>query len=117
MIEEELTLLVRTRNVLKQGWTQGVYARDANGDVVSPIDSKASQWCLSGALRKAAGISLVAKNPIQESFRKAYIAIMERCHNSDIVSFNDANGRTQEDILEFMDLVISQRETKMENPS
>lgn len=47
--------LDRARAKLKQGWTKGWHARNANGDPVTVTHPKACRWCLSGAVCAALG--------------------------------------------------------------
>jgi len=34
-------------------WTQGAYARHANGNPIGPLEENACRWCALGALEKA----------------------------------------------------------------
>jgi hypothetical protein len=36
-------------------WTQGAYARDAQGNKVGPLNSNACCWCFTGAVIKSGG--------------------------------------------------------------
>src|SRR6185295_6995413 len=47
-------VLARAKNLLaNRGWTQGVFARDKNGREVSAGDSKATRFCINGAIDRA----------------------------------------------------------------
>jgi len=36
----------------KKNWTQEAYARNAKGDIVTPLSKDAVCWCLMGAMQK-----------------------------------------------------------------
>ena len=46
-------VLKQAHDLLLQGWTQGVAARDERGERVNALDDDACQWCVTGALERA----------------------------------------------------------------
>ena len=46
-------VLERTREIVQQGWTRGVAARDEQGRKVRYRQPDACEWCLTGAMAKA----------------------------------------------------------------
>lgn len=50
---EIIERLDKAANLIEQGWTQGAYARDANGIGVHPRSEDAVCWCLTGAIQNA----------------------------------------------------------------
>ena len=53
----DLEVLIAAKALLSDPtkWTQGVFARNSDGDEVDPDDSTAVCWCATGAVRKIAG--------------------------------------------------------------
>ena len=49
--------LIEARDLIKDParWTQGAYARDADGRAVSSTSPEACQWCAMGVVAKVAG--------------------------------------------------------------
>ena len=56
MTDAVFNALKRARELIsdRSKWTQGVMARDADGNPVLPEDSSATCWCATGALRAVA---------------------------------------------------------------
>ena len=118
MTAEVLKLLKETRTVLERGWTQEVYARDANGHVIYPENKDACQWCISGALRKASRFSdYDDAEKLPPGYPEAYRAILSACPDFDLVRYNDEEGRTQADVLDLMSRAISRVDNKTEASS
>lgn len=84
--------LTEARELLdKKGWTQGAYARDANGDEVLYYSKDACKFCARGALFKACGndaLYLLASDALDKFIPNALTVI-----------WNDDPGRTKEDVL------------------
>ena len=51
-------ILTEARTLIEKGWTQGKYARDADGNPISEKDPNACEWCALGAVYAAAGLDL-----------------------------------------------------------
>ena len=75
------------------GWTQGVYARDANGLEVPARDSRAVCWCAMGAIDAVTGA-----DPDPGCAIVALSAIVD-----EIPDWNDATERTAEEVATAME--------------
>ncbi len=51
-------------------WIQGAFARDANRHQVYYGSSDACCWCVSGAIRKVAGTSMIDAQPVLDYFTR-----------------------------------------------
>lgn len=98
-------ILVRTRALIAKpaNWTQGTAARDRLGFPVSPRNSEAVCWCLSGALCK---VCLAVKVDITQVLCVTHAAIQLHSEHIGIHAFNDAMGRTHADVLQLLDKLI-----------
>ncbi len=91
---EELKRRVLT--LLREGWTQHTFARDAEGRPCLSREGNAVCVCLSGALNRAKG-----SDTIDNLFRLR----VSRLTKVDIVSFNDATGRTVDEMIRIVEQV------------
>lgn len=99
-----LTVLVRARELVAQGWCQGAFARDADGESVGDLSSLACSWCATGAIRRAA-LELCSPCYGRLVFWKA-ISRFGRRRMRDIPGWNDHPGRTKAEVLRRFDRVI-----------
>ena len=90
---------------LKRGWTQGIYARNKEGQPVGVLNKEACQWCLRGALKRASEF-----DPAQvTSFRslKIYMRVLQILSNStapqSLASWNDEDSRTKEGVISLLE--------------
>lgn len=80
-------------------WTQGCYARDADGNMVLPSDEIAHCFCALGA------ISRVCEDKAGGSYFNLYIraraiwAAQLDLEPSSVTTFNDGFGRTQAEVI------------------
>ncbi len=98
MTTEEV--LVATRDLIQKGWTQNVYARDANGRMVPYGGPGAVCWCLSGALH-----TVTLGNP-NVRFMEAHAAI-KAVIGWPMAPWNDQPERTQQDVLDAIDKALA----------
>lgn len=70
-------------------WTQGGYARDADGWPVDAEDNDAVCWCPLGAVKEVSS----------GDTRKAAEAFLEKAAGCYPPSFNDTPGRTQSEVV------------------
>lgn len=92
------------------GWVQHVLARSATGIIVKPTSWDAASWCAAGAL-----------NVIPEWPEPLYLGaeyLDQACRmlgwkgrpfweaGSDFVLYNDAIGRTQDEVLDMFSIAI-----------
>jgi hypothetical protein len=94
-------VLIEARKKVEQGWTQGVYARLANGTPASLTESDATCWCTSGAIYA----SLMPQTFAFEA-RRVFIDANDLAVG--IAEWNDAPGRTQAEVLAAFDKAIAE---------
>jgi hypothetical protein len=94
--------LAEARKLIAQGWTQGAYKRVVNG---------VECWCISGAIDKAAPDD----KPNELAFAALFHALgdddLYLSSSSNLTGWNDAPGRTKEDVLALIDRAISKEAT------
>ena len=97
-------------------WTQRAFARDVHFGPVSPEDPKACWWCLEGSIEAAAYQVL----PLEEHDRhqrhvlfmdtKRMLTEMDGLEGvSGLIAWNDTEGRTHDEVIDFLDRAISQQ--------
>ena len=92
--------LIKARSFIERGWTQGTYARNANGQPTLCTGPDAVAWCMGGACKIAVGYnSLFACLPL----RVALGSVVK----SEVPPYNDAPGRTKEEVLAVFDKAIA----------
>lgn len=103
---ETVEILKAMRVKLANGWTQGVAARNANGVEVLSVDPKACSYCLMGALWSLGKVRRKSAVEIEliQTLRDAGIKAM-------LPTYNDAPGRTKEEILALVDKTIERLES------
>lgn len=96
---ETLPVLEKARELIARpgGWTQGAGARNAYGVMVNTGADEAVCFCAWGALRHIAGDSIRNTNTGQvrcEAYR-----LLGHPDPSELAEWNDAPGRTQEEVV------------------
>lgn len=81
---------------IKRGWTQGAFARDANGHSTDPECDAAVCWCIEGALGDDDHHGIAG---LMTRFREAAGLSREWGH---AWTWNDAMTRTQADVLRVL---------------
>lgn len=98
-LDEVTLLLIRGREAIERGWCQGSYAK---GDAV----------CMEGAVGRRNGycLSSVIKHAI-DRLRANAISSMKRSFElpTELTTWNDAPGRTKEEVLAAFDRAIANR--------
>jgi len=96
-----IKILIEARDLIANGWTQDVFARDKTGSAVYPLSRIACQFCLHGAICRAAysgfghrGAELALEANIPDEY------------NGEIVDFNDFKDTTQAKVLAVLDATI-----------
>ena len=105
MIDPEFVSRVRAR--IEKGWCQKAPARDASLKETSAWSPSATQWCLVGA------IAAEAHYRTPQEIREQGAALRTRLYETlpgSIVDWNDAYGRTKEEVLEALDRVLEPAE-------
>ena len=95
-----LSQLQQARQLLAKpnGWTQGSYARDRHGVMVDSRCSEATAFCASGAL-------YATQDDLNGSMQAR--TVIYRIIADDIEVWNDADGRSQADIVRAFDQAIA----------
>ena len=92
-------------------WTQGHWARDANGYGVGTRDSRAVCWCLRGAIdKRLQGSDQPTFDAIYRAFDKAIGCAWEEGRTDNHVHFvawNDRPGRTVREVIELCEKVAA----------
>lgn len=100
--------LMRVRECVGQAWTQAGYMRLDDNNVVDPNNPNAVCGCLEGAMLRSVGP--VGGSRYQHPvFRQEEVALKNELPTGflDIVTFNDAPGRTQSEVLALVDKAIA----------
>lgn len=97
MTDSELLRGMRKLLTPEGAWCQGARARLASGLSCQATDWKAQSWCLLGAVEKVTGLLLY-------SVAQAPPALLAA---GNPIAFNDRPGRTQAEILAFLDEKIA----------
>jgi U3 small nucleolar RNA-associated protein 14 len=82
-------------------WTQGYYARDAQGKMTESDKPEAVCFCLMGAH------NLIEDNETRYAVNDAMVKscrLMSKKHGSNVVEFNDDKATTIDDIREFVEI-------------
>lgn len=82
-------------------WTQGTYARDADGKAVPPSDPAAVCFCIHGAI-----LHVAPSYPDMQTRLEAVKALADSLWVS-LVMFNDKRGRTQREVVALFDVAIA----------
>lgn len=99
------------RELLASGWTQGCWARDADGFPVAFDDPKATCWCITGAVWKGVGGEPSGRdNPVIGLLRDELDELNE---DAGIPEWNDDPDRTLSQVLSLVDSAIN-RLTRIE---
>jgi hypothetical protein len=115
--QEVLQCLVDARELLSYPakWTKGCYAKNANGDVVSPTNPSAACFCVVGAVAKVSSICMFSEN--FNSFYTEDPAIQflrgasESMKGYTPTRFNDTSSH--EEVLQLFDTAIAVCESDM----
>lgn len=98
------TLRLARDILVEKGWTQASHARSYDGARISPLSEKAVCFCAEGAIRAVCG-SWTSTNLATAYLRKAT--------GTRIDVYNDAPGRTLEEILARYDEAIAMAEQNL----
>ncbi len=101
-----LRVLMDARAIIAKpgAWTQGHYARDANGEACGTMSATATCFCAGGAMLRAdqhnvVGIALIRPEAAFKCFRAA-------SGDDGVASVNDAPGMTQAGVVAIFDDAI-----------
>lgn len=105
-------VLERARDIIRtRGWTRNAIARDSTGMPVGPINFSACEWCLIGALQRAAydlraeGVDIPPwEVPLAfNAVRNATGVLL----GGELAHWNDAPARTRDDVIDALDRAAS----------
>lgn len=94
--------LKEARRLVEAGWTQGVAARDHEGQPVAPQSSTAVCFCVLGAISRVTRSSVSMFNIILKTFDAVVPG-----DGWATEKWNDAPGRTQTEVLDAFDRAIA----------
>lgn len=101
---DTIATLVFARGLLARGWTQGTLARDERQEPVPVHSPRASQWCMSGAVREVAIAVAGTANEAEAIVENVYCALADALPQSfartrfSAEYYNDAPHRTSEEV-------------------
>lgn len=102
--------LAHARELIAGGWTQRAFAKATDGRQLHWAEPAACRFCLSGAMQRAAYQQAVARDPNVTEWEWQHLDdLMHKRLPADArgrPSFNDAPGRTQQDVLDVLTCAI-----------
>lgn len=107
----EIELLEGAIALLKKGWCQGVVARNAAGNATSTW-SDAKQHCAIGAMMHVVALSPLLSCACRQARRRLYSMVPDA-----ITAFNDAEGRTAEEVIKLFEKALESAKNGEEVPN
>ncbi len=101
MTTETAEVLRKARALVEEGWTQGAMSRDARGYKSLTSTAAPVCFCAIGAIQEADPKSCLAA-----------ATALGRIVGGSIIDFNDAPGRTQQEVIAAFDRAIAAEESK-----
>jgi hypothetical protein len=105
-MENTLKVLRRARDMVAAGWCQGSAARNSAGTPVSAASDDACQFCLYGAVARAAWY---LRDFDAEGTAICAIRLAGEIDGG-LIRWNDQPSRTQADVVNLLDLAIGRLE-------
>lgn len=110
--EVTATLIGARRLLAEVGWTQGAFARNAAGNVLSDSCGFAGAYDVAGVLREVAACycaegAIAAAAPTLLAAYAAVAVVRRAAGACCLHRWNDARGRTREEVLEAFDRAIA----------
>lgn len=105
-MSEVVKVLERAKELLNEkGWCQGDLAKGAHGESVDLLDPRAASFCLVGAIRcQRETTSMDAR--LSAGIHLANVVGCLRGDWLTVPDYNDAPGRTKEEIMEVLSKAI-----------
>lgn len=101
MLNKNVEILQRIRAKVSKYWIKGSYARDVRGNSVASGADSACKWCLVGAVAsECSEESIATRHALTHAINKIIGT------GWSIEAWNDAKGRTKEEVLDVIDKVI-----------
>ena len=102
-------LLMHAKSLVESGWTQRYAAVSAENYQVDPNDEEACRWCLEGSLMNSFSRASASGGDLDlllDVYYDARRALMKIIGSQDLVEWNDAKERTQEDVILAFELTL-----------
>jgi hypothetical protein len=96
-------ILVRAADLVTFGWCREAEARDAHDAPAEPWSAHAVRWSLLGALVAAVDLPPEPQPAFLGPLRRALSALAEVIEEPSLSKWNDAPGRTQEDVVRILE--------------
>ena len=92
---------MKASEYVKQGWCQGVDAKDSTGEKVEVDDPRAVRWCVAGAMQ-------AARCTVEDELAlAAFIGFTPSVRSADrywsLTVWNDRWGRTQQEVVDALE--------------
>lgn len=106
---DHLDLLTHAKSLIESGWTQKFAAVSSKNLQVDPNDKEACRWCLEGSLMNSFSRASASGGDLDlllDAYYDARRALMKIIGSQDLVEWNDAKERTQEDVVQAFELTL-----------
>lgn len=94
-----VVVLKKARALIEQGWTQGAFKRYTDNP------DRPIEYCAVGAIREASNSEVWGE--LYDAGICLSTALRGMAYTHDPIEFNDAPGRTREEVLEMFDKAIA----------
>ena len=105
--DNALRMLREGRRRIEQGWCQGSWAQDADGNATNPWRPGAVCWCATGALLNDGAND--DGSGWWEATARLKTVLGEQQRGDDVPGWNDARGRTRKEVLDLYDRAIDRQ--------
>ena len=106
---DTVNILEKAKELIRVGWCQHWYARNADGETVDLRSDSAVSWCATGAIGRAVNVDIPGGHGIRYNDWLSIVKLVIKVNktiNAGLPSWNDARSRTREDVLEAYDITI-----------
>lgn len=112
MTNNVVAIARRAAELIRSGWAQGAYARTADGWLVLPCDPRAVCFCASGAVERAYKELELDRREGIVALNKTFRDVIkgEGYRFPGMINYNDADGRTAEEVASVFDCVAEMHE-------
>ncbi len=107
-VSRVIGVLERTRSKIRKGWVQRVEATDADGNDTFALSSKATCFCMLGAVvasTKSAELQFQTKWVISQVLPKRF-RNKSVCPGTRVIHFNDSYCRTKSEVVGIISAAI-----------
>lgn len=112
-VDTAAAMLVEARGLLLSGWSQGAQARDRHGRVIPAWNREATSWSLLGSLlaswyrhNEALEEDFVGHSMDAVALGDAMAALGSATGSADLDGWNDAEGRTVDELVGAIDRAV-----------